>query len=258
MSEYTTILYQVKGAVCEITLNRPEKYNAINREMAAELLDAFRKVREVPEVGVVVLTGAGKAFCTGGDLTIFPSLAEHGSSLNWLSHSGLDVIHAMYGCEKVIIGKINGHCLAGGLEIALCCDLLYAKASAKFGTTEIGMGILPGWGGTAQLPRSMPVVRARELIYSGRKNSTAVEMYEMGFLTRVFPDDEFERKVAEMVEDVSSKSPLALRMGKEVMARSMECGSLETALALERDAIQWLIYSPDIQALLSALKGQNT
>ena len=77
MSEYTTITYEIKGTVCYITLNRPDKYNAINREMAAELLDAFRKVRDIPEVAVVVLGGNGKAFCTGGDLSVFPSLAEH-------------------------------------------------------------------------------------------------------------------------------------------------------------------------------------
>jgi enoyl-CoA hydratase/carnithine racemase len=257
MSGYTTILYEIKGAVCEITLNRPDKYNAINREMAAELLDAFRKVRELPEVGVVVLSGAGKAFCAGGDLSIFPSLAEHGNSLNWLSHSGLDIIRAMLGCDKVIIGKITGHCLAGGLEIALCCDLLYAKETAKFGTTEINMGILPGWGGTAQLPRSMPVFRARELIYSGRKDYMARDMYDMGFLTRVFRDDEFDQKFGEIVANISSKKPTALRMGKEVRAKSLECGGLETALALERDAIQWLIYSPEIQAILEELKKQK-
>ena len=257
MSEYTTITYEIKGPVCAITLNRPDKYTAINREMAAELLDAFRKVRDVSEVAVVVLAGSGKAFCTGGDLTIFPSLAEHDNSLNWLSHSGLDVIRAMHGCEKVIIGKITGHCLAGGLEIALCCDLLYARESAKFGVTEINMGILPGWGGTAQLPRSMPVFRARELVYSGRKDYMARDMYDMGFLTRVFKDDEFEQKFSEIVANISSKKPTALRMGKEVMAKSLECGGLETALALERDAIQWLIYSPEIQAILDTLKKQK-
>ena len=85
----------------------------------------------------------------------------------------------------------------------------------------------------------------------------ARDMYDMGFLTRVFKDDEFEQKFSEIVANISSKKPTALRMGKEVMAKSLECGGLETALALERDAIQWLIYSPEIQAILDALKKQN-
>lgn len=256
---YKAIQYSIGGknnAVCTITLNRPEKYNAINRQMAMELIDAFRRVREIPTVGVVVLTGAGKAFCTGGDLEIFPSLAEHQNSLNWLSHEGMDVQRAIAGCEKVVICKINGHCLAGGLELALACDLLYAQESAKMGTTEINMGILPGWGGTARLPRSMPVFRAREIIFSGRKDYTAREMYDMGLLTRVFKDEEFEASFAAVVENIAAKKPIALRMGKEIMARSIDGCDIETALAVERNGIQWLTYAPDIQAVMDQFRAQ--
>jgi enoyl-CoA hydratase/carnithine racemase/uncharacterized OB-fold protein len=224
--DYKTIQYEIGGAsntICRITFNRPDKGNAINRRMAQELTDAFRRVRQERSVGVVILAGAdGKAFCTGGDLDVFPSLAEHQASLNWLSHEGLDVQRAITDCEKVVIAKINGHCLAGGLELALCCDLLYAKESAKIGLTEINMGILPGWGGTARIVRSMPVHRARELVYSGSKNYTAREAYEMGLMTRVFPDDQFEEQFEKLVAQIASKKPIALRMGKEVMTRSAE------------------------------------
>jgi enoyl-CoA hydratase/carnithine racemase/uncharacterized OB-fold protein len=255
---YQTIQYEIGGknnAVCTITLNRPDKYNAINRRMATELIDAFRRVREIPAVGVVVLTGAGKAFCTGGDLEIFPSLAEHQNSLNWLSHEGLDVQRAIASCEKVVICKINGHCLAGGLEVALACDLIYARASAKMGTTEINMGVLPGWGGTARLPRSMPIFRAREIIFSGRKDYSAEEMYAMGLLTRVFADDEFESKFEEIVNNIAAKKPIALRMGKEIMARSVDGCDIETALAVERNGIQWLTYAPDVQAVMDQFRA---
>jgi enoyl-CoA hydratase/carnithine racemase len=254
MSAYTTILYEVKGPVCNITLNRPDKYNAINREMAAELLDAFRKVRDETGVAVVVLAGQGKAFCTGGDLSIFPSLAEHTESLNWLAHEGYGIGKAIELCEKVVIAKVTGHCLAGGLELALMCDLIYARETAKFGTTEINMGILPGWGGTVRIARAMPIYRAREIIYSGRKDYLARDMYEMGFLTRVFKDDEFEERFHEVVANISSKKAIALRMGKEIMARSLECGSMDAALALERNAIQWLVYAPDIQAVMDGFR----
>ena len=254
MSDYTTLLYEVEGPVCRITLNRPEKYNAINREMAAELEHAFRRVRDEAGVAVVVLGGNGKAFCTGGDLTVFPSLAEHQESLNWLAHQGYGVGKAIELCEKVVVAKVTGHCLAGGLELALMCDLVYAKESARFGTTEINMGILPGWGGTVRIARAMPIYRAREIIYSGRKDILAREMYEMGFLTRVFGDDEFEGKFAEVVANIGSKKAIALRMGKEVMARSLEAGSLDAALALERNAIQWLIYAPDVQQVMDGFR----
>ncbi len=256
MADYTTITYEINGPVCSITMNRPDKYNAINREMAAELLDAFRKVRDEAGAAVVVLAGAGKAFCTGGDLSVFPSLAEHQAGLNWLAHDGYGIGKAIELCEKVVIAKVTGHCLAGGLELALMCDLIYAKASAKFGTTEINMGILPGWGGTVRIARAMPIYRAREIIYSGRKDFLASDMYEMGFLTRVFQDEDFEAKFNEVVANISSKKVIALRMGKEVMGRSLECGSLDAALALERNAIQWLNYAPDIQAVMDQFRAK--
>jgi enoyl-CoA hydratase/carnithine racemase len=100
----------------------------------------------------------------------------------------------------------------------------------------------------------MPVFRAREIVYSGRKDYTALQMYDMGFLTRVIPDDEFDVKFQEIVTNISLKKPIALRMAKEVMGRSEECGSLEAALALERNAIQWLIYAPDIQSIMDEFR----
>lgn len=256
MDTYTTILYDIKGAVCYITLNRPDKKNAINLEMATELLNAFRRVRDESEVSVVVLSGEGKSFCTGGDLSVFPSLAEHRNSLNWLAHNGYDLNKAVEQCEKVVVAKIKGYCLAGGLELALMCDLIYACESAKFGTTEINMGILPGWGGTVRIARSMPIFRAREIIYSGRKDYPAREIFEMGLLTRVFPDESFESDFEAVVANLAAKKPIAVRMGKEVMARSLECASIDAALALERNAIQWLIFAPDVQAVMDALKKE--
>jgi len=256
---YETILCEVGGknnAVCRVTLNRPDKYNAINLQMAKELIDVFQRLREDASIGVVVLSGAGKAFCTGGDLSIFPSLADHQKGMNWLAHDGVDAQHAITGCEKVVIGRIDGHCLAGGLELALCCDLLYANEAARFGATEINMGVLPGWGGTARLPRSMPIFRAREVLFSGRKDYTAREMYDMGLLTRVYKDDEFEEKFEEIVGLIGAKNPIALRIGKEVMARSAEGGSIDTALALERNGIQWLRYSPDMQAAMDMYRDK--
>ncbi|MEW6262386.1 MAG: enoyl-CoA hydratase-related protein [Thermodesulfobacteriota bacterium] len=258
---YETVKFELTGpnqAVCRITLDRPEKYNAINQRLARELIDAFRRVRDLAWVGVVVLSGAGeKAFCTGGDLDIFPSLAEHQRSLDWLAHEGLDVQRAITNCEKVVIGKVHGHCLAGGLELALCCDLLYAPESARFGLTEINMGILPGWGGTARLPRSMPVFRAREMVFSGRKDYSAREVYDMGLLTRVFPDGEFEAKVEAIISNIAAKKPIALRMGKEIMNRSVDGADIETALALERNGIQWLTYAPDIQQVMDQFRSRS-
>lgn len=254
MDDYSAITYEPGGRVATITLNRPDKYNAIDRIMAAELLAAFRRVRGEAGVSVVVLAGAGRAFCTGGDLSIFPSLADHRAALDWLAHDGYEIGKAIELCEKVVIAKVHGHCLAGGLELALMCDLVYASDAARFGATEINLGILPGWGGTVRIGRAMPLHRAREVIYSGRKDYTARDFYEMGLLTRVFDASEFEERFAQAVANIASKSPDALRMGKEVLARSLETPSLDAALALERNAIQWLNHAPEIQAALAAFR----
>jgi len=254
MSDYSAITYQTEGRVATITLNRPEKYNAINRAMAAELLAVFRRVRDEDGVSVVVLAGAGRAFCAGGDLSIFPSLADHTAALDWLAHDGYEIGKAIELCEKVVIAKVHGHCLAGGLELALMCDLVYASDAARFGATEINMGILPGWGGTVRIARAMPLHRAREVIYSGRKDYTARDFYEMGLLTRVFGADRFEEEFAGTVANIAGKKAIALRMGKEVLTRSAETPGLDAALALERNAIQWLTSAPGTQAALAALR----
>ena len=137
------------------------------------------------------------------------------------------------------------------------CDLVYATDSARFGATEINMGLLPGWGGTVRLARAMPIHRAREVVYSGRKDYTAHDMYEMGLLTRVWPDDRFEDAFTSTVEGIAAKKPIALRIGKEVMARSLETPGLDAALALERNAIQWLTSAPDMQASLTTPSGNR-
>jgi len=133
------------------------------------------------------------------------------------------------------------------------CALPISDA-ARFGFTEINLGILPGWGGTVRIARAMPVHRAREVIYSGRKDYTARDFYEMGLLTSVFDASEFAERFAQTVANIASKSPDALRMGKEVLARSLETPSLDAALALERNAIQWLNHAPEIQAALAAFR----
>jgi enoyl-CoA hydratase/carnithine racemase len=174
--------------------------------------------------------------------------------MDWMARTGYQVHKSIYDNEKVVVAKVRGHCIAGGLELALMCDLIYASENARFGVTEINMGILPGWGGTARLAKSMPIFRAREVLLTGRKDYPAREMYEMGLLTRVFREEVFDEKVDEVVVNLCSKPAHALRMGKSVMNRSFEGIDMDSALALERNAICWLVFSPEIQQVLAAVK----
>lgn len=251
MGEYSSVLYEVGGpedAVCTISMNRPDQRNAINRELADELLDAFNRVREERNVKVVVLTGAGKSFCAGGDLSVLPSF-DHYSVVDWMGKTGYGIVRAIAESEKVVIAKVKGHCIAGGLELALASDLIYASEKTKFGVTEITMGILPGWGGTVRLARSLPIFRGREILLTGRKDYTANEIYEMGLLTRVFPEEEFDEKVNEMVEMICRNPADSLRMGKAVLNSSFEGIPWDAAMAIERSAVAWLFESEHVQAL---------
>ena len=251
MGEYNAILYEIggpEGAVCTITMNRPDQRNAINRELAEELLDAVVRVRNEAAVKVVVLTGAGKSFCAGGDLTVLPGF-DHYTILDWLGRTGYEIVRNITESEKVVIAKIKGHCIAGGLELALACDLIYASERTRFGVTEIGMGILPGWGGTVRLAKSLPIFRGKEILLSGRKDYTAREIYEMGLLTRVYPDEEFDAAVDEMVAGFCQKPADALRMGKAVLNQSFQGIPWDTAMMIERTAIAWLFHSDHVQAL---------
>jgi len=258
MSNYKTILYEIGGlnnAVCIISMNRPEQRNAINREMAEELLDAFQRVRDEKDVKVVLFTGEGKSFCAGGDLSVLPGF-DHYSVMDWMGRTGYGIVQAMIENEKVIVGKIRGHCIAGGLELALACDLLYASERTRFGVTEITMGILPGWGGTVRLARCLPIFRGREILLTGRKDYTAAEVYEMGLLTRVYPDEELDRKVEEIIALLCANPADSLRMGKAVLNHSFQGIPWDSAMAIERNAIAWLFHSEHVTNLRSmALKA---
>ena len=246
MSEtYRTVLYEIGGpedAVCKITLNRPEQRNAINREMAEEMLEAFLRAKQDPQLKVILFSGAGKSFCAGGDLSVLPTF-NHNSVYDWMAHEGYEIARAIAENDKVVVAKVKGHCIAGGLELVLACDLVYASEKTKFGVTEITLGILPGWGGTARIARSMPIHRAKEILLSGRKDYPAREIYEMGLLTRVYPDEELDAKVDAIVNEMATRSTDALRMGKSVLNRSFEGIPWDAAMTIERNAIAWLYHS---------------
>ena len=262
--EYETLLYEIggsDGSVCFITLNRPRQRNAINRQLAEELIAAFNRVRREDSIKVVVLSGAGQSFCVGGDLAVLPTF-DHASVYDWMAREGYECTRAIAENEKIVIAKIQGHCIAGGLEIALACDLIYAAESAKFGVTEITMGILPGWGGTVRLARTIPIHRAKELLLTGRKDYTSAQLHEMGLLTGVRPDDELDLAVGQVAEQIAAHSADALRIGKSVMNRAFEGLPWDAAYAIERNAVGWLFHSQYAESLrafaLSAISAQGS
>jgi len=246
--EYEKILYERKGREGEvlwITLNDEKMMNAMSDTMQQELLHVMGESAFDNTIRCMVLTGAGdRAFSSGGDIKLFQSL-DLVSGYDFAYNRGNNIQHLINYMEKPVIAAVNGYCFAGGMELALCCDFIYATEKARFGLLEINLGLLAGWGGTVRLPRKIPVNRAKEMIYRGEIIS-AKEAYQWGLVNRVLPSrEELLHEVEKIVAEMMAKPPLALRAAKNVVNNSITCDSIEAALAIERGAVTWLSSSED-------------
>ena len=210
----------VEGHVATITLNRPEQRNPLSAVMLRDLAAAFRWCQAEPEVRVVVLTGAGdRAFCAGADLASFDGgmtdLERHRSRDLFV-----DLFTLMASLGKPIVGRINGHALAGGLGLACACDLLVSTDTATFGTPEINVGIWPMMI-QAILARNLPRKVLLEMEMLGDR-WTATQMEAFGVINRVVPHDQLDSAVKDIVEKLAKKSPVAMRLGRDSFYRQQD------------------------------------
>jgi len=253
--KYTYLICERKGANQEalwVTFANGKMLNAMTELMQREFLEVMEKAKYDNSIRCVVLTGEGeKSFSAGGDMNYFLTL-NNVTTYDFMYERGNRIQHAMTYMEKPVIGAVNGFCYGGGLEIALCCDFIYASKNAKFGLTEIDIGLLAGWGGTSRLPRTIPVNQAKEMIYKGER-ITADDAFRIGLVNKVFETvPELYAGVEECVNKMMAKPPLALRMAKSVINNSITCGSMEAALAIEREAVTWLFASEDMKEGVNA------
>jgi enoyl-CoA hydratase/carnithine racemase len=253
--KYERILCERKGEQGDslwITLNNEAMRNSLDDVMQRELLEVLEKVAFDPEVRCVVIGAAGsKAFCSGGDIRAFQSM-DRVASYDYPLQRGNAFQRLITTMEKPVIAAVGGVCVAGGLELALMCDFIYATESASFGLLEINLGLLAGWGGTVRLPRAIPAARAREMIYRGEVIG-AREAQQWGLVNRVFATrEEMDRAVEATVAEILAKPPLALRAAKTIVQQSLTCDSIEAALAIERGIIQWLVGSEDLREGVAA------
>jgi len=257
--EFTQLIYERKGIDGEVlwlTLNNEKMRNCLTKTMQVELMEALEHTVADNSIRCVVLTGAGeKAFCSGGDVNIFQSL-DVVSSYDYSYLQGNRIQRLITDMEKPVVAAINGACYAGGLELALCCDFIYASENSTFGLLEINLGILAGWGGTVRLPRRMPVNRAKEMIYKGEIIS-AGEAYHWGLVNKVVPPGELYREVEAAVAAMMAKPPLALRGAKNVINNSLTCDSIDAALAIERGTVMWLLRSEDVREGLGSFLAKR-
>jgi enoyl-CoA hydratase len=202
-----------------ITLNRPEVMNALNLQMRKEIHTVLDLVEKDDSVRSLVLTGAGeKAFSAGADVNMFQTMTPF-TAREYLKMSK-GASNRIENFPKPVIAAVNGHAIGGGLELAMSCDVMVASTNAKFGQTEINVGLIPGVGGTQRLPRRIGIHRAKELIFTGDLIDAA-EAQRLGIVNHVFPTrEEMLSFVDTLVEKISSKSPLILRLAKEAVNRS--------------------------------------
>jgi len=230
------ILYEKKDRIAIITINRPEAMNAIDPETSEELGKAWIDFRDDPNLWVGILTGAGnKAFSAGADLKkMIPFLATL-SPIERREREekfpGFGGITRGLNIWKPIIAAINGFCLAGGLEMAITCDLRVAAEHATFGLLEVSRGIIPGAGGTQRLPRMIPISKAMEIILMAQ-TIDAQEALRLGLVNRVVPAPELMATAMKMAEKILENAPLAVRAAKEAIIRGLSM-TVEEGLRLE-------------------------
>jgi enoyl-CoA hydratase len=238
---YETLIVERRNRVAIITINRPEKRNALNIQTREEGAAALDELREDPSVGVVVFTGAGdKAFVAGADIAEFSGRTAVTQRAVMLGRS---LFTAIDGFPKPVIAMVNGYCLGGGCELALACDIRIASETASFGQPEINLGIIPGGGGTQRLTRLVGEGKAMELILTG-DIIDARTAFTLGLVNMVVPPADLEAKTMELANRIAEKSPIALRMAKEAV-RVASRSNLDEGLRREVDLFALCFSSED-------------
>jgi enoyl-CoA hydratase len=211
---YETLLLERRGRIAIITINRPEKRNALNIKTREEGAAVLEELRRDESVGVVVITGAGdKAFIAGADIAEF---ADRTAISQRAVMVGRSLFTAFDTFPKPIIAMINGYCLGGGCEVALACDIRIASENASFGQPEINLGIIPGGGGTQRLTRLVGEGKAMEMILTG-EIIDARTAFAIGLVNHVVPLDQLEAKTMEIANRIAEKGPISVNLAKEAV-----------------------------------------
>lgn len=227
--EYQKLIIEKQERICTVSINCPETLNALNTTVLLELGRAFDEIAEDSETDVVILTGVGRSFVAGADISEMSVMnAEAGKRFG---HLGAAVFRKIELLKKPVIAGVNGFALGGGCELAMACDLRVVSSKAKFGQPEVGLGVIPGFSGTQRLSRLVGVGKAKELIYTAAV-IRADEACRMGLVNRVVEPEELMHACMDLARTIVSKAQLAVRYAKEAINRGSEV-DLDTALDIE-------------------------
>jgi enoyl-CoA hydratase len=239
----TVIVEFVQDHTVLVTLNRPEVANAMNTQMGLDLLEIFEGFCAAPkEQRCIVLTGAGgKAFCAGGDLKQRNGMTDEMWQDQHLIFERM--IRAVMGCPVPIVAAVNGAAYAGGLEISLCADFIYAAEHARFALTEVTLGIMPGAGGTQNLPRAVGARRAKEILLTGRPFN-AQQALDWGMVNRICKADTLVAEALETAAVIAGNAPISTRQIKQSVNMGLNT-DLQTAMMFEIEAYNRLVPTDD-------------
>jgi 2-(1,2-epoxy-1,2-dihydrophenyl)acetyl-CoA isomerase len=257
MANYSKLLFEVRDHVAHITLNRPEAANGINLELATEIRHAARRCAQDPEVRAVVLSGAGKMFCAGGDLKAFASQAE-GELPDYIEQVTLHLHQAVALFARMnapVVAAVHGSAAGGGLSLACACDFVLAAESAKFTMAYTRAGLTPDGSSTYFLPRIIGYRRTMELAITNRVLS-AREAADIGLITRVVPDAELIAQASKFAGELATGATAAFGGVKRLLIESFT-NTLEAQMALESEYIAAISDTPDGREGLAAFLGKR-
>lgn len=247
--ENNFVVYDKKGKIAIITINRPDDLNALNKEVNLGLVDCLEKAENDDDVLVVILTGSGdKAFVAGADIKEMVDLTPVGARDHALRSK--KVVDKLWYMSKPVIAMIDGYCLGGGFEYAMACDLRIVSEKSKFGLPEITLGIMPGSAGTQRLPRLIGLAKAKELCLTGKIFSSEKAL-KYGLVNHVYPSEILEEKTIMLAKEISERSAFSVKMIKTAMNRGTEM-ELDMAALFEIDCFALCFSVPDQKQKMQA------
>jgi len=239
--EYTKLIVEKQDAVCIVKINNPQAMNALNSTVLGELDAAFSEIGKDADVKAVIITGEGRAFVAGADISQMSTMsAAEGKAFG---EQGAAVFRKIEQLPVPVIAAVNGFALGGGCELAMACDIRIASVKAKFSQPEVGLGITPGFSGTQRLPRIVGMGIAKELIYTA-DIIDAAEAYRIGLVNKLAEPETLMEEALKMANKIASKAPIAVRYSKEAINTGIQT-DMDSAIAIEANLFGLCFASED-------------
>jgi enoyl-CoA hydratase len=252
--EYKAITFELDDRIATVTLNRPERLNAINEQMRDDFARLFTELQTNDQIGVVILTGAGRAFSAGGDIEYFER-EWNTAKFRAENHRLTQFFDELELIEKPVLAAINGPCTGAGLQVTLSCDIRIASDQARFGFRENNIGLIPGAGGCSRFVKLVGYGKAKELIFTGEMIS-AEEAERIGLVNRVVPHDELMSHARGLAEHLLTRAPEALGLAKRILWHSVT-SDFQTGRMLESLAQSVLVKTKDHREGITAFREKR-